>query len=847
MNASLVSQIAQELKLQDYQVSAVVQLTSEDCTVPFIARYRKERTGTLDEVQIRAIIERYNYVMELEKLKEQCLAVIRTQAEQKPELKPKLPEIEKQVRACQTKQQLEDVYMPYRPKRRTKAQIATEKGLEPLAKLIMTKLSEGADLLVTATPFVNATNEKIAAELRVQNEAEALQGASDIVAEQLSESASIRDLVRRLMYATGRQVAKANTIDDALGKVRDAKKTAKFQEKMDKFTNYFDYDEPIGKIPPHRIMALRRGESEKCLIVNLVVDEPQILQSMKDQILQDKVCHTSTKEWLEAMVKSSYRRLLSPSIETEIRLELKERAEKEAIRVFSDNLGKLLMLPPIPSATVCGIDPGVRTGSKCAVVSSTGTYVDAITIYPNFSDAASTATDEARKNLRDLLISKNVGYIAIGNGTGSEKIGQLVAELLKSEPALQNVKRLIVNEAGASVYSTDDIAREEFPDLDVTIRSAISIARRLQDPLSELVKIEPRSIGVGQYQHDLNATKLGKSLAEVVESCVNKVGVDLNTASYKLLSYVSGIRATVAKNIVQHRDKNGPFKNRQELLEVSGFGGKAFEQAAGFLRIKGGTNPLDNSSVHPERYEIVQKIAEDLKQPIAALIEQEHVVKSIPIENYVSETVGLPTLKDIVDELIKPGRDPRSEGSRLAFSADVSSIEDLKVDMVLPGTVTNVTNFGAFVDIGVHHNGLIHISELSNQFVKDATQMIHVGDVIEVKVIDIDLKRKRISLSTKTAQTQTPPPSRPRQQDRPPQSPQGQGPRGQRPPQQGQRPPHRGQNQQNRGHRPPQHGQRPPQHQGPRPVASSQRRDHKPSKPEQNYTLDDLMAKFKTK
>jgi uncharacterized protein len=508
------------------------------------------------------------------------------------------------------------------------------------------------------------------------------------------------------------------------------------------------------------------------------------------------------------VVEDTYKRLLSPSIETELRLMLKSRAEEDAIKVFSKNLENLLLLPPIPNKTVMGVDPGLRTGSKLAVVSGTGKYLESATIYPDPGREDSPKSVEAKKVLLALIKKHNVECLAIGNGTGSREIDKLIIAVLKDNN-LKDVKRVVVNEAGASVYSADDIAREEFPDLDTTIRSAISIGRRLQDPLAELVKIDPRSIGVGQYQHDVNVTKLKSSLEEVVESCVNKVGVNLNTASFKLLSYVSGIGPNLAKTIVSHRDKTGVFTSRSDLMTVGGFGPKAFEQAAGFLRVPGSSNPLDNSAVHPERYAVVENVAKSLNKSLAELIGQKAIVDSIPWDKFVTELVGMPTLRDIAAELIKPGRDPREDGSRLMYSDDVTTMDDLRPGMKLKGTVSNVTNFGAFVDIGVHQDGLVHISELSDQFVTDAAQVVAVGDVIEVRVLEVDKARKRISLSCKS--------------ERPGGS---------------SRDSHRqGGTSNNR----PAHASG-----GSKPAGSNaaQKSPAKPKAPEKSYTLDDLMSKF---
>jgi uncharacterized protein len=739
---NLVAKIASELNLKDFQVNNTVKLLfEEECTIPFVARYRKEMTGTLDEVALRGIRDRYDYLTELEANKVKYLKVVEEHCQRNPELQKQFPELKKKFENAQTKQELDDLYLPFKPKRRTRAQVAKEKGLEPLLETMLAKASEIQDLNEVAQTYVTSDEAQVDPAQKVANVQEALAGASDIMAERIAETAEHRAMVRRISHETGMLVAKK--IDNI-----ESKPTEKKGKKVDvkKYQNYFDYSEPLDQAAAHRIMAVRRGEAEKVLKVLIEVDTDRIVESLKEAALQYPNATPTVREWLEGTVQDAYKRLLAPSIETEIRLALKQRAEKEAIRVFSDNLEHLLLLPPIPHKTVMGVDPGLRTGSKFAVVDETGKLLDHSTIHTDLGDKETPKTEKAKTEILRLLKQHNVQCVAIGNGTGSREISKLIATVIK-ESDLSDVKRLVVNEAGASVYSTMDLAREEFPDLDPTIRSSVSIARRLQDPLAELVKIDPRSIGVGQYQHDVNVTKLKNSLEEVVESCVNRVGVNVNTASYKLLSYVSGIGGSLAKNIVSQRDQQGKFLSREKLLEVSGFGPKAFQQAAGFLRVPEAANPLDNSAVHPESYPIVEKIATDLAKGVPEVVGNKALVESIPFENYVSDDVGMPTLQDIAKELIKPGRDPRDEGARLMFSDDVTDIADLNPGMTLPGTVTNVTNFGAFVDIGVHQDGLIHISELSDQFVEDPSKVIAVGEIVQVKVIDVDLERRRIGLS----------------------------------------------------------------------------------------------------
>ncbi len=741
----IASQITAELKLQEFQVRNAIKLMFEEgCTIPFVARYRKEKTGSMDEVNLRSIRDRHVYLTELVTSRAKYLKVVEEHCQKRPELAAQWPELQRKFNAAMTKQELEDLYLPFKPKRRTRAQVAKEKGLEPLADKILASDATMDDLPSLATAYVTAKDSTIDAALRVEDAQQALVGAADIIAERLAETAELRALVRRMTAETGMLTSQKTDSDTKTGETI-ANKNGKPVD-INKYQNYFNYREPVLKAAAHRVMAIRRGEAEKVLKVNIEVDSALITKTLEEHFLANRRFSEIVRTWLRGVIEDAYRRLLNPSIETEIRLELKSRAEEEAIRVFAKNLQNLLLLPPIPGKVVMGIDPGLRTGCKIAVVSATGKLLATNTIYPELGRDSGPKTEAAKKQMLDLIRTHQVQCIAIGNGTGSREINRVVVEVLK-ENQLSEVKRVTVNEAGASVYSTDDIAREEFPDLDPTLRGAVSIGRRLQDPLAELVKIDPRSIGVGQYQHDVNVNKLKSSLEEVVESCVNRVGVNLNTASYKLLGYVSGIGPVLAKNIVSFRDQSGGFKDRQQLLKVAGFGPKAFEQAAGFLRVPSATNPLDNSAVHPERYDIVEQIAKDLQRPISDIIGQKPVVEAVHWEKYVSDTVGMPTLTDIAAELIKPGRDPREDGARLMFSEAVSTLEDLKINMVLPGTVTNVTNFGAFVDIGVHQDGLVHISELSNEFVKDPAAVIAVGDIVQVRVMDVDIGRKRISLS----------------------------------------------------------------------------------------------------
>lgn len=695
------------------QVESVVQLLQEGGTVPFIARYRKEQTGELDEVQIRDLADLLDYQTELAERKEIILASIDEQGKLTPELATK-------IEACRQKTALEDLYLPYKPKRRTKATIAKERGLEPLADIIEAQDTLSGTVADIALPFVNAEN-------GVADTAAAIEGAAHILAERLADDATARAFVRRLTSEQGLFSARVTT---------DKKET------VTKFEMYYDYQEPLKAVPSHRMLAMRRGEKEEVLLLSIIAPTEEIVSGLKNLLIkQDSIF----KQTLISVAEDAYKRLIAPSIEVELRLEAKNRADETAIKVFADNLRNLLLLPPAGNKKVLGVDPGLRTGSKLAAVDDTGRFLEHVTIYPH--SGGSGKVEQAKKELLRLLEKYDSELIAIGNGTAGREMEQFVKETLREQN--KNIPVIIVNEAGASIYSASDIAREEFPELDLTIRGAISIARRLQDPLAELVKIDPKSIGVGQYQHDVNQSALKKSLEAVVESCVNYVGVDLNTASWALLSYVSGIGESLAKLIVKHRDDNGIFASRKTLLKVTRFGPKAFEQAAGFLRIRNGKEPLDNTAVHPERYALVEQMAKDQGITVAELANSPLKTSSIELKNYVSETVGLPTLKDIVAELQKPGRDPRKEFKVATLRDDVLEINDLHEGMVLEGTVTNVAAFGAFVDIGVHQDGLVHVSHLANHFIKEPNDAVKVGEVVKVKVLSVDAVRKRIALSIK--------------------------------------------------------------------------------------------------
>ncbi|MDD2899925.1 MAG: Tex family protein [Desulfuromonadaceae bacterium] len=711
----LISYIIDATGFKPFQVEHTVELLEEGATVPFIARYRKEHTGELDEVQIRTIEEQFSYFSELE---ERRITVIKSIDEQ-----GKLtPELRERIEAARQKTELEDLYLPYKPKRRTKATIAREKGLEPLADIIAAQEITTGTPEEVALPFVNPEKD-------VPDVVAALDGAGHILAERLSDNADDRSMVRRLTKEQGIMTARVAT---------------DFKDQVTKFEMYYDYQEPLKAVPSHRMLAMRRGEKEEVLYLSITAPVEQILAGLKSRlILQDSIF----QPLLERVAEDAYKRLIAPSIEVELRLESKERADEAAILVFTRNLRELLLAPPAGGKRVLGIDPGFRTGSKLAAVDENGRFLEHVTVYPHIGEAR---VPQARQDLLRLVESHGIEMIAVGNGTAGREMEIFAKESVAGIG--RQVPVVSISEAGASIYSASDIAREEFPDLDLTVRGAISIARRLQDPLGELVKVDPKSIGVGQYQHDVNQNMLKKSLDGVVESCVNYVGVDLNTASWALLAYVSGIGPSLAKAITGYRDQNGSFVTRKALLKVPRFGAKAFEQAAGFLRIPEGKHPLDNSAVHPERYSLVESIAADLGVSLPGLISDPALVGRIDLKRYVTESVGLPTLTDIIEELKKPGRDPRSQFQTASFRDDIREIGDLKEGMILQGIVTNVTAFGAFVDIGVHQDGLVHISHLANRYVKDPSNAVKAGQVVKVKVLSADPQRKRIGLSIKEAE-----------------------------------------------------------------------------------------------
>jgi uncharacterized protein len=687
-----VHDLAQELALPESSIRAVVKLLGEGGTVPFIARYRKEATGGLDEVQIRTIEERRAYLVELDSRRRSVLAEIEKQG--------KLTEsLRKRIAECKTKAELEDLYLPYKPKRRTRATIAKERGLEPLAERIWEQSREGSPA-AEAAAFVSAERE-------VPDVAAALAGARDILAERVAEDADLRRDARQMYLDEGVLVVK---------KLKD------FEDKKTKFDNYAEFSEPVSKLASHRYLAIRRGETEGVLRGSLELDEERIIARA-----ERATPLVESSPWageLRAAVRDGVTRILVPAAQVDVRVELKMRADKQAVDVFATNLRELLMSPPLGAQAVLGIDPGQRTGCKCVVVDETGKLLAHDTIYLVQGEAA---TKRAEATLLEMCRKHPVRAIAVGNGTHGRETEAFVRSLLKPGAGEQPFC-VSVSESGASVYSASDVAREEFPELDLTVRGAISIARRLQDPLAELVKIDPKSIGVGQYQHDVYQALLGKKLEEVVESCVHEVGVELNTASAPLLSRVSGIGASLAKKIVEFRDRRGSFKSRRELLDVPGLGPRAFEQAAGFLRIRGAAHPLDASAVHPERYELVERMAQDLGVPVVQLIGNRELLARLDKARYASGDVGSFTLDDIVSELLKPGRDPRRTFEPPQFREDVTKLEDLKVGMELEGVVTNVTAFGAFVDVGVHQDGLVHVSQLADRFVKEPSEVVKVGD-----------------------------------------------------------------------------------------------------------------------
>ena len=706
--------LTEELGVKRWQIDAAVKLIDEGNTIPFISRYRKEVTGSLNDEQLRKLHERLVYLRNLEEKKAQVISSIEEQGKMTEELRS-------QILAAETLVTVEDLYRPYRPKRRTRATIAKEKGLEPLASLIL--------LQKTREPLEETAKAYISEEKQVADAAEAVSGAKDIIAEMISDNADYRSWIRKTTMKKGKLIS-----------------AAKDPEAESVYEMYYEFEEAVPKLAGHRVLALNRGEKEKFLTVKIQAPEDEIIGWLERKVIRSDNPYTAPV--LKDTVQDSYHRLIAPAIEREIRSELTEKAEDGAIEVFGKNLHQLLMQPPIAGKVVLGWDPAFRTGCKLAVVDPTGKVLGTTVIYPTAPTTPQKI--KASKDLLKKIIPKyNISLISLGNGTASRESEQFIVELLKEIP--EKVQYVIVNEAGASVYSASKLASEEFPKFDVGQRSAASIARRLQDPLAELVKIDPKSIGVGQYQHDMNQKKLGESLTGVVEDCVNKVGVDLNTASAPLLSYISGISSTIAKNIVAYREENGRFADRRELLKVPKLGPKAFEQCAGFMRIQGGTNPLDSTGVHPESYEAAEKLLKRQGFQPEDIAEHNLTGLSLTIRDYkkLAEELGIGeiTLRDIVKELEKPGRDPRDEMPKPILRTDVLEMKDLKEGMVLKGTVRNVIDFGVFVDIGVHQDGLVHISQITDRYIKHPLEAVSVGDIVDVKVMSVDLKRKRIQLT----------------------------------------------------------------------------------------------------
>ncbi|MFR7934825.1 MAG: RNA-binding transcriptional accessory protein Tex [Clostridium perfringens] len=710
--------LSKELGISLKQVTSVIEMLDEGNTVPFIARYRKERTGGLTDEVLRKFNERLTYLRNLESRKEDVLRIIEEQEKLTPELKLK-------IEKATTLTEVEDIYRPFKAKKRTRATMAVEKGLKPLAELILLGEFNG-DIVAEANKYINE-------EKGVKNEEEALQGAMDIISEIISDNADYRKWIRNFVQKDGIIQVKGSS------------------EEQTTYEMYYDYKEPVRTIPSHRILAINRGEKEKILSVKVTCNDERIIDYLNKKVLRE---NKITDKYLEESIKDSFKRLIYPSIEREIRSELTSKGEEGAIDIFKANLKALLMQAPIKGKVVMGFDPGFRTGCKVAILDETGKFVENTTVYPT---APQNRIDETISTLKKLIKKHGVQVISLGNGTASRESEEVIAKMLKEikDETGKELFYVIVSEAGASVYSASELANKEYPDLDVTVRGAISIGRRLQDPLAELVKIDPKAIGVGQYQHDVTQKKLDESLAGIVEDCVNNVGVDLNIATPSLLSYISGINASIAKNIVDYREENGKFKSRKELLKVKRLGQKAYEQCAGFLRVMESKEALDNTSVHPESYKVAKELIktlgyteEDLKN--GKLVDIDERVKAKGISNLAKELeVGEPTLNDIIKEIKKPGRDPREELPKPIFKSGVIEMKDLKAGMILMGTVRNVSDFGAFVDIGVHQDGLVHKSQMADRFVKHPLDIVKVGDIVEVRILEVDLKRQRISLSIK--------------------------------------------------------------------------------------------------
>ncbi|WP_343565585.1 Tex family protein [Sphingobacterium sp.] len=700
--------IANELSISEKQVRTTIQLLEEGATVPFISRYRKEMTGSLDEVQITNIRDRSQQLKDLDKRKEAVLKSINDQGKLTPEL-------EQQIMSAETMANLEDIYLPYKPKRKTRASVAREKGLQPLADLLLAQ---------DKTDFMPLASSLIDPEKGVSNSEEALAGARDIIAEIIAEDVTVRSKSRAIFLEKAEFVSRV-----VPGK----------EEAAIKYKDYYEWSEPLKDAPSHRVLAMRRGEKEELLYLDIDINEDNILPAIES--LYIKASNAAAAQ-VKLALTDSYKRLLKPSMETEIRVLTRQKADEEAIKVFADNVRQLLLAAPLGQKRLLAIDPGFRTGCKTVVLDEQGQLKENTAI---FLHNGANGLAEAQKTITYLVSKYDIQAIAIGNGTAGRETEDFVRKL-----GLNNVTIVMVNESGASIYSASETAREEFPDHDITVRGAVSIGRRLMDPLAELVKIDPKSIGVGQYQHDVDQNKLQTSLDDTVISCVNAVGVELNTASKQILSYVSGLGPALAQQIIKYRNENGPFSSRRELKKVPRLGDKAFEQAAGFLRIRNAANPLDSSAVHPERYALVEQMAKDLGKKVEDLLKDAELRKSIPLKNYITAEVGLPTLNDILNELAKPGLDPREKFEAFSFTEGVNSIGDLRIGMKLPGIVTNITNFGAFVDIGVHQDGLVHLSQLSNRYISDPHEVVKVQQHVTVTVTEVDEKRNRIALSMKT-------------------------------------------------------------------------------------------------
>ena len=708
--------LASELKLKPHQVQNALELLAEGATIPFIARYRKERTDEMDEMQLRDLQDRYNYLTELEERKKVIVNAIAQQDKLTPELNTK-------IASCLQKTELEDLYLPYRPKRRTRATIAREKGLEPLAifiKSVNVKNGISVSLEAEAAKYISET-------LGVKNADEALKGASDILAEEVADKAELRAYIRDFFLENGVFISH----------IKD-----EHPEGTTKFEMYRNYQIKVKNIAPHNMLALCRGEDEKILSFEIAFDEDFVLGYLESQEIKTKV--SNIRDFYQGMLKDGFNRLMKTSLISEVIKDKKTYADIESIKTFETNLRELLLSAPAGMKPTMAIDPGFRTGCKVAILDETGKFLEYQAVFPH---QAAEQRQKAAQTIKKLLEKYQIQLIAIGNGTASRETEEFIAEILPN--IAHKPVKVMVNESGASIYSASEVAREEFPDLDITVRGAISIGRRLQDPLAELVKIDPKSIGVGQYQHDVDQKLLKKKLDETVESCVNYVGVDLNTASKELLTFVSGITPTIANNIIIYRNENGAFTNRRQLLKVAKLGPKAFEQAAGFLKIRDSENPLDNTAVHPESYPLVKSIAADLGLSLNQVTQIAENLKKADIKKYITDTIGEPTLRDILRELEKPGRDPRAEFKYATFKAGIKEIKDLTVGMELEGIITNVANFGAFVDIGVHQDGLVHISQLADKFVDDPKKIVKVGQVVKVQVLEINEKLKRISLSMK--------------------------------------------------------------------------------------------------